>query len=61
MTTHKLPFNESELMIIFEAARIAFKEIHLIQGIAYEMDISDESLSDTQKKLNDYMDEGEYV
>lgn len=48
-------------MIIFEAARIAFKEIHLIQGIAYEMDISDESLSDTQKKLNDYMDEGEYV
>jgi hypothetical protein len=53
----KHPFNESELLVILEAARIAFADCDLFDDLCDQLDIDDGELSSIREKLVQYMNQ----
>lgn len=54
----RVPFNREELLIIFEAARIAMADGEVFDRIAEDMDLADEAMKGIQEKLFAYLDGG---
>lgn len=53
----KHPFTDSELVTIFEAARISLANAELRDELAAEMDIADAELLSLYEKLENYMED----
>ena len=51
----KHPFTDEELLMIFEALRVAFSDRDVYAMVADALDISDKTLYALDKKLQDFM------
>jgi hypothetical protein len=52
----KHPLKDDELLIVFEAARIALADADVFDGIAESMDLSDKELRRVREKLSAFME-----
>ena len=53
-----LPFNNEELLVFLEAARIALSDAGTYEDIAEQMDLSDEELFPLRERLQNYLETG---
>ena len=51
------PFTDSDLITIFELARVALADADIYDDMCEELDISDKSMGKLADKLQSYMDE----
>ncbi len=49
------PFNDSELVILFETAKVAYDDSELFDLMVEKLDVSDEEMSRLQQKLQTFM------
>ena len=49
-------FTKEEQIILLEAARIAFADADIFDGIADHLDLSDETMIELREKLQKYLD-----
>lgn len=54
--THKLPFSDYEVLVIFEAARVALSDADTLSNIAESMDLNDKELEDVRGSLGEYLE-----
>lgn len=52
---HKLPFTTSDLIIILEAARLAFNDADNVDDLAVTLDLTDEEITSLRDRLQSYM------